>query len=301
MYDYRTCPHHFTTGVPTVLNCRTLTYFPNYFIDRDGHVYRVDTNEMVQPESYDYIILDGVRCSIDTLLIQEYIGFMTSSIVPRSERPMNQSHWGYRSSKNTYYVESIKPFEANSYLINGIEFKQIPIAEDRIVISRNGVAYDLGRGDFLMRHCNNGETTIYFRRKPSPEISEIAPIRDHYSIYQLLYMTYCGPIKKDDRLVLSDPSNLFYDISNIKLVTRTEFYRKLRQKQGGSNTWRPTFEQMNMVADAISKGWPNSEIANILELPYEDRNDKKRVASIVYKLRRQKNYYDELKEKYSLS
>lgn len=309
MYNYKTFSTRFNAAVPSELNCRTISSHPNYFIDRNGNVYSKDTGRAIRAESYDTIFIDNVRCQISRILMEEYTGILPLPIIDRSKPPISHSHQGYRSSALTYWVDTSKIIETDddTIWIEQIQFRRIPFARTNVFISMNGVVYDRDYNDFYQRQVVQGDTYVHIPFDVEKR-EGWGPKRDTYTVIQLIYMAFVGPIKEGYVVTYIDDVSKELDLNNIKYISRLENYRAQKAKRYNSRppeekdpVWDVPFERALMIAEAISLDIPTHRIAEVVRFPYNTPEERHRVASIIYKIKSVPGYYDDLKEKFGLN
>ena len=287
------------------LNMPRIESNPRYVIDRNGTVYTfADPVQEIKPMTPDTILLDGRMYNIDDLLLRHYVGNLPLPVIPRSKKPSTNIYVGRRCSKLTYYVKSIRA-SANDpsviYINTKIRFKRVPYAIDDVYISENGVVYNRTKDEFIMRNFALGYATIYF-----PVDKNV--IRKYYQgsgaeksmmlISHVLYTTYKGAIPEGMQVDHIDDIRYHDTVNNLQLLSPLDNTRKSRIS--GARDTGFTIEMNDTIARMISEGKPNWDIAKELGFGYSTRQEKHRIASIVNKIRYQKGYFDDLKEKYDL-
>lgn len=278
---------------------------PRYVIDRNGAVYTfADPAQEIKPMTTNTIILDGRMYNIDDLLLRHYVGNLPLPVVPRSKKPSTTIYVGRRCSKLTYYVKTIRASVSDPsiiYINTKIKLKRIPYAIDDVYISENGVVYNKTRDEFIMRGFALGYTTIYFQVDRAVIQNYYPGTSDNRSsmfVSHVLYTTYRGAIPEGMQVDHIDDIRYHDNIYNLQLMTPLENTRKSRIS--GARNSGFTIEMNDTIARMISEGKPNWDIAKELGFGYETRQEKHRIASIVNKIRYQKGYFDDLKEKYDL-
>ena len=323
MYDYRLCTPRAYATYDSVDNIHgsgssaTSRYdrfqfhmpridtHPNYVISRDGYVYEYGSNNEVLPsDDRKTIVLDGERCDIDYLLLRAYIGNLPFPVIPRNKRPITRMYYGRRCTSLTYRLPEyiIDENDPSILYFDKIPFKIIPFAKYPIVISRNGVIIDLDREDFVMKSFSSGFAMATFVCNPEkahelyPDciINFLKPLK----VSQVLYLTYRGSIPKGLQVGYIDNIKYHDDLDNLVLRSTVENIRNARANS--SRKIEFSRDDMKTVVRMLVDKYPNAEIAKAINFDFKEPKDKHRFAAIVYKLRHEKGYYDDLCEEFYL-
>lgn len=276
---------------------------PKYVIDRNGTVYTFDDPLMeIVPLNKTSVYLDHQLYNIDDLLLRHYVGNLPFPVVPRDKPPESKIYIGRRCSKLSYLIRQVRPDQEdpNFLYINKVRFKRIPYAVDDIYISENGVAYNFTSGMFLMRGFSLGYAFLAFKlnRELVDQYFE-KHVNSPLMLAHILYTTYVGPIPANMQVDHIDNVRYHDTVGNLQLMSPLENTRKSRVS--GARDTGFTIEMNETIARMISEGKPNWDIAKELGFGYETRQEKHRIASIVNKIRYQKGYFDDFKEKYDLA
>ena len=278
-------------------DCATLAEFPDYCISSNGTVVRRGTSEIVPKMNDRSIVLDGTIRMIDNLLVLGWIGNAPFPIVPVDSKELEYLSTRrslYRHSFLTYHVKNIiqDPDNQNIYWLDGVEFRLIPNSRMNAIISRDGVIYSLLQKRFVHRHWKHG-----YARANVPMIGRENASMQNVSVF--LYLAYIGEIPDGMQVDHIDNKRYHNSVDNLQLLSHVDNTRKSRYE--GSRGTPYTYEMMDNVCRLISENAPNSEVAKVLGLNYDDKIHRKRVIKMVYKLKNQPGYYDDLKAKYDMS
>lgn len=265
---------------------------PDYIIDKNGNVYNRRTLELVKPVSNRAIVLDGTVCQIDTLIIHSWVGILP---FPIGERSVPRNSGATRLDYLRYIIHSIirNLSEPDMIYIDNLPFKIMPYTNNRCAITENGVVYDSGINDFLYRNfLQNRARVSYHTQMGAPQSTHRG------NLACALYLAYHGDIP--DGMEVDHIDNIpYHDFAhNLQLLTKRE--NKIKYHESLNHNRFYSIECIEAAFRAIAENRPNSEIAEILGLPFATRSEKHRVSNLIYKFKYLPGYYDDLKQKYDV-
>lgn len=167
-----------------------------------------------------------------------------------------------------------------------------------MVLTPNGVVYDLINNDFIIRNHSAGYAVVYI---PVPNMKyayQMGITSRTMRLSNLMYTTFHGPIKENYQVDHIDNNRYNDHAENLQLLTAVENTRKSREE--GARNSGFTIEMNETFAKMLSEKKTNADIAAALGFGYETRQEKHRIASLVNKLRTQKGYFEDLRKKYNL-
>lgn len=275
----------------------TIPEYPDYWISPNGTVINVKTGQIAPAINRDHVIIDGVARKIDTLLVLAYIGNLPLPIVPT---PDDRFRNKYRNSTVTYLTPtkiSMDPTSPNVFWMNDeIEFRMIPHARNRYIISFNGVIFDLVTRRFMRRNWHAGYASVSIALGDAGNVVN----QTMFNLCRLIYMAWIDPDIPDNMEVDHIDSRRWNNrADNLQLLTRLDNTRKSRFE--GARKTPYTMEQIEHIFWMMEQNKPSVEIAAYLGVPYQTRKEKHRLNAQLHKMRSMDGYYDDMKQKYDVS
>ena len=258
--------------LPRVIN------HPNYCIDRNGKVYHIPDGTEVAPQNEKIIIIENEVLDIDKALLAGYVGICGLPAVPRDIFPRNEQYIGRRCSALTYgyHKMDLSNINHNVMMLDNEEFRLIPFAQVPIAISRNGVVFNLGYNDFVMRSYASNAPVISMT---------IFEDQFHAMFPKESGNTHIWGI---DRLV------------NIAWYNRLDAPNAFTTESADNVIANADAPIMDKIAALVAKGYQTEAIANILAIPYIAKEDRKRLSNTINKLRNDPARYADLRKRYGI-
>ena len=274
----------------------TIPEFPDYWINANGRVLDMRTQEPAIQLDNDRVVLDGCIRNISTLLVLAYIGNLPFPIIPAPDYD-SANRTRYRNSRYTYKVPIRVGIDAKGSIFFGnVEFRAIPFTNRRYAISSNGVIFDFLKQRYVRRYWSGGYAYVTLAMLDANGKMHA----NRLGVARAIYLAWIDP-DLDPSFEVDHKNNRRWDnrAENLQALTRVDNTRKSRF-EGARNT-PYTLDQIEHIFQMMAENKSHAEIAEYLGLPYTTRSEKHHLNAQLFKMRKQPGYYDDFKAKYDVS